>query len=351
MSELYESLKSNKYFKYFDIKKLHDREGLPLSDLRRIENNEKANLARYKVPHADDYAYISSYFTEITQGDHVVVQEKLAGSIAHIFIDQRGVFRAYSSSLELNRYMHLQGFYYWCEDNHLKIPKKYWGISIYGEWLVPHHCVYPAECYGKFYVFDVKSRGKFWPWKDVKLLAEECGFQTAPLLYDGEFTSWSDLLPLIGQTKLGGSIGEGVIIKNQSTLNEGGGTSYIKILNKAFQDTVEGRGSDKALNADALVKYEEDQSLVKSVITEAMVQDVIHNLVDMGSLSSPWWRIYDFNSFTITKRAVLGYCYKEKPELTSCVGKLFPSIAVPILQDIVNELLRKERSLNEQSEC
>lgn len=353
MSTLYDMLKSNKYFDYFSVKQSHDREGLSEEELVRLWNNDNANLKKYKVPYENKYVNIRhmepAFFSKVKPGDYIVVQEKLDGSNAHIFIDTRGVFTAYSSNLVLNRYTHLQGFYYWCQDNHMKIPKKYWGISIYGEWLVPHHCIYPAECYGQFYIFDVIERGEYWPQSKVRMLAEECGLETVPVLYDWTFSNWSDLLPLVGQTKLGGWLGEGIVIKNQSTLNKEG-VSYLKIVDKAFQETNPGRKDMKTLTTDEIAEYEKNRLLIKTVITEARVRKTILKLVDENSLNDPWWRSYDFNSFTIIKRAVLRDCFKEEFELTEQVGKQFPSIAVPILQEIVDSLLQKERVSNGQIE-
>lgn len=64
------------------------------------------------------------HFRLFSKGEHIVIQEKIDGSNAHV-VKECDSFTAFSNKLVLNEVQHLQGFYFWVEQHYRQIPKKY----------------------------------------------------------------------------------------------------------------------------------------------------------------------------------------------------------------------------------
>jgi hypothetical protein len=54
---------------------------------------------------------------------------------------------------------------------------------------------------------------------DVVEFVEKHNLLMVPVFYVGPFISWGHVESFVGQTKMGGDRGEGVVVKNQTTLN------------------------------------------------------------------------------------------------------------------------------------
>ncbi len=254
MSEkMYEKLKDNVYFPYFDVKKKHDMKGLSREECMQIfakmNEERKPFMHRYENPFMNIPSYADKFFGMFSEEDDIVVQEKIDGSNSHIHVTKDGV-TCYGNNYILNEKNHLQGFWYWCNDHFGQVPEQFYDLDIYGEWLVPHHCEYPAERYGEFYVFDVMEDGCYWTQDRVKQLAEICGFAYAPVFYEGKFQFWKHLMTFVGKTALGGKKGEGIVVKNQSRLNADTQQFYIKIVDVEFQETRHAHGKIKTVNVN-----------------------------------------------------------------------------------------------------
>lgn len=86
--------------------------------------------------------------------DSITVTEKIDGSNAQVKHIGNELF-VYSHKKQLDANNTLNGFYNFVMDNKARlldlIPNNY---SFFGEWLTPHHLVYPQEAYHKWYLFD-----------------------------------------------------------------------------------------------------------------------------------------------------------------------------------------------------
>ena len=86
--------------------------------------------------------------------DSIEVTEKIDGSNAQVKHVDNDLF-VYSHKKQLDENNTLNGFYNFVMDNKDRlldlVPNN---CSFFGEWLTPHHLVYPQKSYNKWYLFD-----------------------------------------------------------------------------------------------------------------------------------------------------------------------------------------------------
>lgn len=340
---LYDELKDTPYFKYLQIKEQHDLENLSreerLSIFEKQSQERKPFMNKYDNPFMNIPNFEGRLIYIFSKGDSIIVQEKIDGSNTHINVSDNG-FECFGNNYILNEVNHLQGFWFWCKNHYKDVPEKYYGLDIYGEWLVPHHCEYPAEKYTDFYVFDVMENGEYWTQDRVEQLAKECNFSYAPVLYSGEFESWKHLMSFVGQTMLGGEKGEGIVVKNQSKLNSKK-QFYIKIVDVEFQETNKSREVIKSVDMDLVLKVEEEIMLSKSIVTVPRVRKIIMKLIDTGDLPMELGLLDNKSLVNIIKRHVISDCMKEEKEITDKVGNKFGKYCNDILVEMISQGLFK----------
>lgn len=282
----------------------------------------------YENPFMHILHFEEKYFNAFQKGDNILIQEKIDGANSHIIIDN-GVPIAYGNHYILNDWNHNQGFYYWVQNNYKKILPKYYGLNIYGEWLCPHHNEYPSDKYGNFYIFDViegfdkNGNEIYWLQDKVKQLAYDCDLQYAPIIFEGKFSNWNNIMKFVGQTKLGGRKGEGIVIKNQDKLNTNGIPFYVKIVDVEFQETNEARNIIKTINIDNILKLEELKSKVEDVVTLPRVRKIILKMMEEKELDINWFEMDIKQSLNKVKRNVYNDCKKESPNVLNEVGNKF----------------------------
>lgn len=327
IEETYNLLKDNQYFDYFPIKSQYENKDIPREILIEQYKEEKEKMQPYMIKYDNPFMHIlhfePKHFDAFHKGDSIVIQEKIDGSNAHFHISN-GSFISYGNNYILNEHNHLCGFYYWVKENWKKVPRKYWNLNIYGEWLTPHHCEYPAQAYGQFYVFDIMDDfGNYLKQEDVEKIAKECGFLYAPILYHGEFTSWKDIVNYVGQTKLGGLKGEGIVVKNQTELNNSKIPFYAKIVDIEFQESNKARDKVKFIDMNEILKLEEEKLLVESIVTLARVRKIVLKLIDNGDLPFSWTNMDIEDTLKIVRGIVYQDCLREEPEIVKKLGKAF----------------------------
>lgn len=325
-NELYDILKANKYFDYFAIKKKYLFQNSSKEEVLKINEKEKEYLNGYMDKYQNPFMHIlhfePKYFDYFKINDRIIIQEKIDGANTHININADGV-NIFGSNYILNERNHTQGFWYWVNDNVHKISEKYFNLDIYGEWLVPHHCDYPSEKYGEFYVFDVMENGIYWSQDKVEAFTKEVGFQYAPKLYDGPFINWKHIMSFVGKTKLGGIKGEGVVVKNQTKLNRTDGCFYVKIVDVEFQETNNARKHIKTVNMDEVIKLEEQSILAKSIVTLARVRKIILKMIDNNEIDINWFKFNEKDVTNTIKKVIYEDCLKEESETVNKIGKNF----------------------------
>ena len=301
-----------------------------------------ANTERYENRFMNILSFEMKHFRFFNRGDRIVIQEKIDGSNTHV-IRTGNSFSAFSNRLVLNEVQNLQGFYFWAKEHYQQIPPKYEGLSVYGEWLTPHHCWYPAGRFGEFYVFDVMdSNGNYWRQECVRELAAECGFQYAPVLYDGEFQNWQHVASFVGKTLLGGERGEGVVVKNQTNLNKQTNVFYVKVVSEEFQETNKARQVIKTLPLDEICKQEKAQKAACSIVTKVRVRKMLLQCIDNGELSPNWKNLPVNEIVKVVKGRVYKDCKKKKKEIVDSIGTVFGKYCNDLTKQNLQELREEE---------
>ena len=175
-------------------------------------------------------------------------------------------------------------------------------------------------------------------YEEIKEKAKELGLNFVPVFYKGEFQSWEHCLSFVGKTEMDGEMGEGIVIKNQTKLNDPNGRTpfYIKIVSEKFQETHEHHV--KVVTPEQLKAQEENKALCESIVTEARVTKILHKLVDEGILPENWGA----KEMPIVAKNLCGRvfkdCMKEEPETVSQIenfGKVANSICMSIARKFI----------------
>lgn len=302
-------------------------------------------MVNHKKYH-DIERFKASFVDGFRTGDHVVIQEKIDGANCAIRYDvETNTVVAQSRKNILNTSNTLRGFYEWARLLDVNKVKEVLGdnLVLFGEWLVPHSVKYPEDKYNKAYFYDVYNTNTecYLPQSLVEGIIAELGLTYVPVFYDGEFTSMDDCLALVGKTEMGGEFGEGIVIKNQTRLNDPNTRLpyYVKIVGEQFCET-KGHKDVKPVDPDELARIEANKALAATIVTEARVTKLLHKFVDEGILAEDW-DIKDMG--TVAKhltKAVFEDCLKEEPDTVAAVenfGKVANGIAMTIAKKIAGD--------------
>lgn len=284
------------------------------------------------------------YAGAFTPGEHIVCQEKIDGSNAGIAVDEDGNLVAFSRRRQLDESNTLRGFWNYVQSLDRKMIANVIGrrYIIFGEWLVKNAISYDASVMNKFYVFDIWDivKGEYTPWSFTKLIADNLGFKTVPLFYDGEFTSWEDIYSYIGKTKMKATpCGEGVVVKSQDRLdNKFSGTpAYVKIVSKEFSE-VHSSKPQKEIDPEKLAAKKAAEELATTIVTKRRIEKEIFKLIEDNIIPEDW----DEKSLGIIAknlpRAVYNDCVKEEPETVSQIedfGKICGSLTMKLAREMI----------------
>jgi hypothetical protein len=235
----------------------------------------------------------------------------------------------------------LRGYYDWVIEN--IIPQKDKLNSNYryfGEWLVSHKVIYKPEAYTNFYLFSIwdEDKRKYLSDEIVKSEAEKLHIKTVPYFYEGKYISFENLMSLVGHSNLSlkPNTGEGIVVKNVDYEDSHGNQMFVKLVSEKFAE-VQKQRLPKNPNVDS-----ELIGRVKSVLTTARVEKLIHKLVDEGLLQED----YSIESMGIILKALGGKVYEdimkeenelfindEEDKLKRIIGKNTPNIVKNILKE------------------
>ena len=178
------------------------------------------------------------------KGDHIVIQCKLDGANAAIRYDSESdTIIAQSRKQILSIDNNLRGFYEWSQTLDKELVKSVLGNNLiaFCEWAVPHSVVYPKNVYNHAYFYDVydTETERYLPQNEVREIISKLNFTYIPVHYDGEFISWEHCMSFMNKIVFGGDYEEGIIIKNQTRLNDPNTRSpfYLKIVSEKFTET------------------------------------------------------------------------------------------------------------------
>lgn len=285
----------------------------------------------------------ASNITGFNKGDHIIIQEKIDGANAAIRYDSESdaiVAQSRKNILSIDN--NLRGFYEWSQTLDKELIKSVLGNNLiaFCEWLVPHSVKYPDEKYNHAYFYDVYNTEteSYLPQSDVREIISKLGLTYVPVFYEGEFISWEHCMSFVGKTEFGGEYGEGIVVKNQTKLNDTNNRSpyYIKIVGEKFTET---KGHKvKAVDSDKLRTMEENKALAETIVTEARVRKLLNKFVDEGVLPDDWGtKEMAIVAKNLTK-AVYEDCIKEEPDIVKKVsdfGKTANGIAMGIARKIL----------------
>ena len=281
------------------------------------------------------------YATGFNKGDFIYIEEKVDGANAAIRYDSTtNSIVGQSRKQILTSTNNLRGFFEFTQ--RLDVDKIHEVLSerlvAFGEWLCPHSVKYPNDKYNNFYMYDVYDleTQSYLPQNKVVTIAENLGLTMVPIFYIGEFISWEHCMSFVGKSELGAESGEGIVVKNQTRLNDFDYRRpfYLKIVGEKFCET-KAHGHIKQTNPDVLAKLEADRELAETIVTEARVTKILHKMVDEEIIPADW-SSHDMG--TIAKnlpRLVYEDCVKEEPETVNTIdnfGKVTNSIAMGIVR-------------------
>lgn len=276
-------------------------------------------------------------------GDYVVIQEKIDGANAAIRYDsETDTIVAQSRKNILSLENNLRGFWKWTQGLDKELVKSVLGNKLiaFCEWLVPHSVKYPDEKYNHTYFYDVYNieTESYLPQIEVKEIVSKLGLTYVPVFYEGEFVSWEHCMSFVGRTDLGGEYGEGIVLKNQTKLNNPDTRLpfYVKIVGEKFTET---KGHKiKAVDIEKLRSEEENKALVETIVTEARVIKLLNKFVDEGVLPEDWGaREMPIIAKNLNK-AVYEDCIKEEPDTVKKIsnfGKIANNIAMRIARKVM----------------
>ena len=281
------------------------------------------------------------YATGFNKGDLIYIEEKIDGSNAAIRYDgEIDSIVAQSRKNILNPMNTLRGFYEFTQRLDINKVRDILGdnLCLFGEWLVSHAVPYPDNKYSNFYAYDLYDldRNEYLPQEKAIEVATELNLPYVPIFYTGEFQSWEHCMSFVGKTELGGEYGEGIVVKNQTRLNNPNGRQpfYLKIVGEQFAETkAHSHNKIKQTNTDVLAKLEADKALAETIITEARVNKILLKLVDEGILPENWSAKEMGIVAKNLPREVYTDCVKEEPETVKQIdnfGKIANSIAMGI---------------------
>lgn len=345
--QMYNRLKNNRYFNYLALKDNYEDTLIGITKEAQIEKWKKQTeslkpyMEKYDNPYININHIQEKLLYSFVPGDEIVIQEKIDGSNAHLIVSDNG-FEAFGMNYKLNKYNHLQGFFYWCEDNYKKIPKKYFNLKIYGEWLTPHHCDYKDKYYCDFYVFDIMVNNEYLPQEKVDTICKECNLNYVPVLFKGKFESWKQIKTFVGKTEMGTDKGEGIVIKNMSKLNKADKLFYLKLVDKEYQETNPCRDIIKVVTDKTLENADNIANLVSSIVTKARIRKQILKMIDVKALPYNWQTLETNKIIKLVKTPIIKDCYKEERVIVDTVGKRFTSYANSLIINYIEELKKRE---------
>lgn len=281
----------------------------------------------------------------INEGDYIAITEKIDGANASFRLDETNPLgvSCYSRNTPLTEDNRLRGFYDWVIKNIVPIKDKLNPNYVYfGEWNVSHKVQYKPETQHEFYLFSVWNEGEeIHKYEDdaiVKSEAVRLGIKTVPYFYEGEYVSFEHMMSFVGKSDLtvDPNTGEGIVVKNVNYFDNYGRQCFVKLVSEKFAE-VQKQKLPKNPNIN-----NEFVSLVKSVLTTARVEKLLHKLVDEGILKEDY-AIKDMGLILknlggrvfedIMKEESDLFINYEEDKIKRIIGKNLPNTIKGILRD------------------
>lgn len=287
---------------------------------------------------------------KFSEGDYVIIQEKLDGSnVSFQYDSEEDKVICFSRNQILSEDNTLRGYYDWVQklDKNKVCEILGTNLRMFGEWLVKHALEYPNECYETVYCFDVfdTEKGVYLPQSEVKVLAEKLGLKYVPVFFEGEFTKWDDYMHLVGKTEMGGEIGEGIVIKNMSNLDYN--VTYTKIVHERFREVKRTlKPKPKPTDMEIIRERERLTALAKTIVTRQRVEKLLYKLIDEGIVPENY-TVKDMQVILKNLPSAVYYdCVKEEPEVVNQFEQ-FGKYSGSLVAKIVKKMIAKKEQKDE----
>lgn len=284
-----------------------------------MERKSFMDIQRLKEGFADDFR----------PGDEIVIQEKFDGSNASFRYDvETGKLVAFSRRQTLNPLDNtLSGFYNYIQSLNADEFKDYPDYVVFGEWSRARNAIiYYPECTKKWYVFDIYDVNEqvYLQQSEVKKFAEEHGLDYINTYYVGPFISWDHVMSFMG-TSAYGDIQEGIIVKNQTKLNDPNTRLpfVVKIVGEKFHEIKKTNHAKKVVDPKKLQERAAAQELTESIVTRRRVEKELYKMRDDGIIPADWC---EKDMKTVARELpsrIYQDCIKEEPETVTEIGQFF----------------------------
>lgn len=274
-------------------------------------------------------------------GDIISITEKIDGANSSIYYDaQEDRLRCFSSRNELDFSNQLRGFLTFVQMMDKEPFAKYPEYIFFGEWLVKHSVIYDENNYNKWYLFSVydTQTGHWLPQSFVKQFAEEFGFQYVHELYYGEFVSWEHCISF-ADTPSYGEQQEGIVIKNQTALEENRGPHILKYVNPSFKETQKRNHRQKLEDPNKIKEKQVAEEYMRMIVTDARVMKMFHKLIDEGIIPEQF-SLEDMKMVARNlPRRVYEDCVKEEMEILQKAGEHGGKLCNKVTMEIIKKKL------------
>lgn len=274
-------------------------------------------------------------------GDTISITEKIDGANSSIYYDsQQDILRCFSSRNELDFSNQLRGFLPFVQSMDKKPFAKYPEYIFFGEWLVKHSVIYEQNHYNRWYLFSVydKQSAKWLQQNFVKDFAEEFGFDYAHELYYGKFISWEHCISF-ANSPVYGEQQEGIVIKNQTALEEERGPHILKFVNSSFKETQRRNHRQKLEDTNKLKEKEAAERYIRMIVTEARVMKIFYKLIDEEIIPER----FDLKDMKIIAqnlpKRVYEDCVKEELSILQKAGEFGGKLCNKVTMEIIKKKL------------
>lgn len=275
------------------------------------------------------------------KGDIISITEKIDGANTSIYYDlETEKLRCFSSNQELDVTNHFRGFFQYVQGLNIEPFRDLADYIFYGEWLVKHTTIYDEKNYNHWYLFSIydKKSYKWLPQNFVKNFAKQTGIPYVHELYYGEFVSWEHCFSFANNPFYGDQQ-EGIVIKNQTALEEGRKPHVLKYVNPEFDEAVVHRRKRRPDAAKRRKEREIAEEYIRMIVTEARVRKLFHKLIDDGVLPE---KIEKADLKLVVKylpKAVYDDCVKEQIEILNKAGEYAGKLCGKVTMEIIDEIL------------
>lgn len=173
----------------------------------------------------------------------------------------------------------------------------------------------------------------------VKKFAEKYDFFYPHELYYGPFMSWSHCLSFANDPAYG-TQQEGIVIKNQTALEQERGPHILKYVNPEFKETQKKNHKRKLEDPNKLNEKAEAEEYIRMIVTDARVMKCYHKLVDNGILPEKFELKYMKHVAQNLPKAVYEDCVKEELEILKKAGEFGGKLCSKVTMEIIKDKLK-----------